>query len=325
MGGRVVVRHRLPAEAGAGATDVLGILRTRDEERLVVDSAAGPVTIARRDVVAAKDVPPPPSRPGPAHERIGIAELELVMAQGWVAVEQAALGRWLLRSAPGFTGRANSVLAVGDPRLPLDQAVDFVERWYRDRGQAPMFQIGGPAGFDPASDEVAAHLLGRGYTVGAGHPPGRRVRVLTAPAAALSPPTGQSPPVLADDRLEPGWLTAYEQSRPVVPGVTERVLTGSRRQLFLSVRHETSGRVIAIARLAVHPGWVGVFGLWVHPEHRRRGIATALVSAAGSGPGSGVSSLYAQVSEGNSGATALWERLGFTRHHDYTYLSATGT
>jgi hypothetical protein len=37
---------------------------------------------------------------------IPIADLEQAAAGGWRAPDQAALGRWLLRSAGGFTGRA---------------------------------------------------------------------------------------------------------------------------------------------------------------------------------------------------------------------------
>jgi hypothetical protein len=37
---------------------------------------------------------------------IPIADLEQAAAGGWRAPDQAVLGRWLLRSAGGFTGRA---------------------------------------------------------------------------------------------------------------------------------------------------------------------------------------------------------------------------
>ncbi|WP_347350620.1 GNAT family N-acetyltransferase [Intrasporangium sp.] len=322
VGERVVVRYLLPPGSEAGATDVLGMLRSRDEQSLVVDSAFGPVTIPRRAVVAAKDVPPPPSRPGPAHRRVGVDDLELLMARGWVAVDQAGLGSWLLRSASSFTSRANSALPVGDPSLPLDRAVDYVERWYGERGRRPMFQLPGPAGFEPADTEVGAQLLERGYAVPAAHA-GRHVHVMTAPLGALPPLTAASPPVTADARLQSDWLIAYGESRHVVPGVTESVLTGSRGQLFMSVRDDTGGRLVGIARMAIHPGWAGIFGLWVRPEHRRRGVATAIVSAIGmAARDNNMPSLYAQVSGADAGAVAFWQEFDFTTHHDYLYLAA---
>ncbi|MCU1579957.1 MAG: hypothetical protein JWP19_2161 [Rhodoglobus sp.] len=58
-GKRVVVRYRLP---DGRATDALGELLSADETHLVVDGKHGVETIAVDDVIAAKEVPPPPIR-----------------------------------------------------------------------------------------------------------------------------------------------------------------------------------------------------------------------------------------------------------------------
>jgi hypothetical protein len=55
---RVVVRYRLP---DGRATDALGTLLSATETHLVVDGKRGAETIAVADVVAAKEVPPPPT------------------------------------------------------------------------------------------------------------------------------------------------------------------------------------------------------------------------------------------------------------------------
>lgn len=60
VGSRVVVRHRLPEGAGARFTDVVGTLTAADEQTLTIESRRGPITVARRDIVAAKSVPPAP-------------------------------------------------------------------------------------------------------------------------------------------------------------------------------------------------------------------------------------------------------------------------
>lgn len=57
-GMRVVVRYLLPT---GQATDALGELLSRDADTLVVDGKRGVVHIAVTDVVAAKQVPPPPA------------------------------------------------------------------------------------------------------------------------------------------------------------------------------------------------------------------------------------------------------------------------
>ena len=57
-GTRVVVRYRLPS---GQATDVLGMLLSADDATLVVDGKRGIERIAVADVIAAKQVPPPPA------------------------------------------------------------------------------------------------------------------------------------------------------------------------------------------------------------------------------------------------------------------------
>ncbi|MFB8145967.1 hypothetical protein ACFC1W_04385 [Microbacterium sp. NPDC056003] len=57
-GHRVVVRYLLPT---GQATDALGELREADAETVVVDGKRGVERIPRADIIAAKEVPPPPA------------------------------------------------------------------------------------------------------------------------------------------------------------------------------------------------------------------------------------------------------------------------
>jgi GNAT superfamily N-acetyltransferase len=322
IGGRVVVRYRLEEGSQARATDFVGELIARNDDFLIVDTKKERVKLIRADVIAAKDVPPPASRPGPAHERVSADDLEKLMAKGWVATDTAGLGDWVLRSASGFTGRANSALVVGDPSLPVDRAVDYVERWYAERDAPPLFQVHGEPGFTLEDVPAGAALLERGYAAGGGRPDWTRVLVMTGLSANVPPLTTESVPVTADAKLSPEWLMTYGRSRSVVPGATEAVLTGSDGQLFLSVRDEATGQIIGIARMAIHPGWAGIFGVWVDPDHRRRGIASTMVSAVAMvARENAMPAIYLQVSGDNADGVAFWRGLGFGVHHEYTYLA----
>ncbi|SDO42380.1 hypothetical protein SAMN04515671_0896 [Nakamurella panacisegetis] len=57
LGTRVVVRHRIEG----GATDVLGELIGRSEATCQVRTRAGEVTIVLANIIAAKQIPPPPA------------------------------------------------------------------------------------------------------------------------------------------------------------------------------------------------------------------------------------------------------------------------
>src|SRR5258708_19739629 len=90
---------------------------------------------------------------------MGIEELEAAAAQGWRPLEEERLGDWRLRAAEGFTGRANSALAIRDPGLSLAAATDAVPPW--DRRAAP-WAPGGPLPRHPRAAPIAlSALIGR--------------------------------------------------------------------------------------------------------------------------------------------------------------------
>src|SRR3954468_9959585 len=81
----------------------------------------------------------------------GVAELERLAARTWRGLEEEPFGDWLLRAGGGFTGRANSVLVLGDPPegsspLGLARALEAVSRWYTERGLQPRAQVPMPGG-----------------------------------------------------------------------------------------------------------------------------------------------------------------------------------
>jgi GNAT superfamily N-acetyltransferase len=58
----------------------------------------------------------------------------------------------------------------------------------------------------------------------------------------------------------------------------------------------------------------------VDPDHRRQGLARAIMAAiSGWGAQLGATRTYLQVGADNAPAIALYESLGYWRHHDYHY------
>lgn len=336
VGVRVAIRYRLPAGSEASFTDVIGVVTAVDEVQVTVDAKNGPVTVARRDFVAARAVPPALVRRGRPHQAVGTADLERLMAEGWQAVEQAGLGDWLLRASSGFTRRANSVLPVGEPSLPLSSAVDHCERWYAARGLPAMFHLDLPASGLPANhmpandmptkdmpasglpenDPLGRELLDRGYVVE------QPTVTMTAASGDIPPLTSRSVPVTMDAAVSPFWLQAYAQQRSITPGVTEQVLTGSPAQLFASTT-APDGTITALARMSAHPGWAGIHALWVRPGARREGLGRTVVQAvAHLARQHRMGSLFLQVESDNDAALSFYQSLGFTTHHTYVYLVA---
>ena len=60
-GTRVVIRYRLHDQPES-ATDALGYVSAKSATQIVVATVRGLITINLADVIAAKEVPPPPAR-----------------------------------------------------------------------------------------------------------------------------------------------------------------------------------------------------------------------------------------------------------------------
>ena len=274
---------------------------------------------------------------------ISIDELEAAAADGWRAPEEAALGGWRLRAAGGFTGRANSALASGDPGMPLAEAAGEVCRWYRARGLPPMIAIAFPAG--AAQDSaVDRFLAARGWPVGHG-----AIVMTAAPqtltAAAAAGEAGMNRVELDcvdPDRVDPdrvdldrvdldrvdldpepdeGWLALYRFQGGKPPPVSRRLLMSAPWQAFGSIRED--GRAVAIGRVAAARGWAGLTAIEVDPAHRRRGLGGAITGAlVAAAVRRGVTGIYLQVAGGNEEARSLYRRAGFADHHEYHYRIA---
>jgi GNAT superfamily N-acetyltransferase len=333
VGDRVVVRWRLDAPdaaTGATLTDAVGTLVEATADALVVETRGGPVRVARDRVTAAKVVPPRPSRRGAAHLAISVDDLQRVMAPAWGALERDRLGDWELRASAGFTQRGNSVVAAGDPGVPLERAADHVEAWYAARGLPARLALAGPEGFDPGDDPLGALLLRRGYTEGS------RTLVLTASTERVAAADPGGPEVLVSQEAPPEWLATYLTTRSTVPGVSERVVTGSPEHLFGQVRPggglsqklglrdaDAAGTTpIALGRLGIAHGWAGLGAVWTDPAYRGRGLAAHLTAQlAAAARARGLHLVHLQVEHDNATAIRLYRRLGFDTHSSYVYLT----
>ncbi|MCI0385238.1 GNAT family N-acetyltransferase [Streptomyces sp. CNQ085] len=315
VGKRVSVRSLTgSAQNGAAFTDTVGVLTSWKDGVLSVTRRGGQsVAIEESALVAGKTVPAEPARRrGPA---AGVRELAEAAARGWPAVETARLGGWLLRASGGFTGRANSVLPLGDPGTDLDAALAEVVRWYGGRGLPALVQIAtGAAGAD---ELLADGLERRGWTA-------ERFAVLCT--GALAPLADREPDgrVRLSRRPDAVWLSGYGRGTPDTADDALKVLAGGPSVWFATVPgDDSSSTPAAIGRCVVDGRWAGFAAVETTPERRREGLATAVMAElARTALAEGASAAYLQVEPDNTAARAMYARMGFTDHHSYHYRRA---
>ncbi len=295
------IRDRRPVFA-----DTLGVLTSWTEGVLIVTRRDGEtVHIAESDLAAGKTVPDPPVRRALAAPAASADELREIASRCWPACETERLGDWLLRASGGFTRRANSVLATGDPGLPADEALARIRGWYGERGLTPYAQVAAGSALDAA---FAAH----GWQAEA------RTLVRTAALAPLADLPGAER-VRVSRELDDAWLARYHRTGDLAAAAL-KVLSGGPAVWFATVADpDGSGSPAAIGRCAVAGRWALFAAVEVDPRQRRAGLATAVMSAlARAAVRDGASGAFLQVEADNTAACALYDRLGFAvggAHH----------
>ncbi|MFB7271702.1 GNAT family N-acetyltransferase [Streptomyces sp. NPDC056244] len=363
VGKRVSVRQLTGGGAGAEKfTDTVGVLTSWDNGVLLITRRTGEsVRVPEAALVAGKVVPAAPARRrGPAAD---FEELARAGARAWQPVESEPLGEWLLRAASGFTRRANSVLPLGDPGVPPDEALARVREWYGERGLPAYIQAA--TGAEGTQERLCAELDGHGW----------RPEVAAEVRIAALAPVGDLDTDVSGVRLErmvsPGWLRRYQRFGGSGPHVAEPHVAGPHGsdahgpELHVAedhgpephvagphvAEHHAEGSHVAephvlhvlgsgpsvwfasvagagevpaaIGRCVVDGRWAGFMAVEVGPEHRRQGLATAVMTAlARRALEEGASAAWLQVETDNEAARALYEGMGFAVHHRYHHFRA---
>ena len=297
IGHRVVVRHRIKG----GLTDVIGVLESYREGQLAVrhaDSSRHEIELAA--VAAAKPIPEMPLR------RVDVEQLFLTTALGRPAAETQQLGEWLLRASSGWTGRGNSLLPVGNPGMPLAEALERAEAFYRERGLPAQAQV-------RLDSPAATELQELGWVEA--HPGRSDVLVMHTTLDHVNALPQYD--VLLADRPDDAWYgVAFEG---LVPAPAPVVLEGAAKAVFASIT--VDGEPVAVGRGSMTGHWLGIDAVRVLPAHRGQGLAAAVVRglARWAGPQGGRRT-YLEVLESNLPAVTAYQRLGYVEAYRYRYL-----
>jgi len=285
---RRVVRGETGPSGGPLMTDLLGTCLAWQDGVCVVapDAGGATVTIPLADIVSGKPVPP---RPSP-RLRVSPREAQVrafPLFPDLVVTPVPGPSGWLLRSSDTARARrANSVLAF-------------------------------PAESSGTYDVATVAQVERHYSA-LGKP---------AVAAVLA---GSAEQAFLHDL---GWVPESRDADTLfqmasLAAVRRTLRTADDSAVDLTVDQQTAtARVPGVARgfAAYAQDWIGFRAIEVAPDHRRLGLARAVMATLASwGAELGARTAYLQVLADNEPALALYAGMGFQTHHAYAYLTPPG-
>lgn len=237
---------------GPAFTDILGVCTSWADGIAVIERESGEqVSVPVAEIVSGKPVPPRPN----VRLRIGVREAELLSAAIFPGTTSEPLGEWVLFDHEvSVRRRPNSALAIGDPGVGLDEAIDRVESYYRSRHKRPRVKI-------EVGSTVEEAVVARGWvedvTVG-------------FQLAGLAATRRLLPPPVEDARVE---IQANDAQVLITLGDTARIM-GTMERDWLAIHdlevaepHRRQGLATkALATLLEWGAERGARAAWLHVE-----------------------------------------------------------
>lgn len=243
-----------------------------------------------------------------------IRTIEELSMNAWPAMRTLHHDGWVLRSADGYTKRANSVYPLYPSEVGLGEKIRFCESFYRDLNLPTVFKL------TRASTPISldTRLEKRGY------------RAYSQTSLQILDLTREEYAAVENINLSSEdnetWHAAFAKMNNVSPDhriTHENILRAIiPDKCYISI---ASGSRIFGCGLGVTQGkHLGIFDIVIDPDHRGQGHGARLMKALLAwGQAQGAQTAYLQVMCHNEPALRLYEKLGFEERYQYWYRIGT--
>lgn len=240
--------------------------------------------------------------------------IEEITLNTWPAEQSVLLNGWVLRTAAGYTKRANSVNPLyGEESsiADLTNQIKLAEQYYKDAGLKPVFKI--TPYIQPTNLDEA--LAERGYTV----VEPSSVRLLELEGLATPDLRYE---IQVQESLTEEWLNAFTKlsalSKDNGSTLTRMLSACLLQQGYILLFN--NGVPTACGLGVIQNGYIGLFDIITASDQRRQGMAEQLLLALLHwGKTQGATTAFLQVVQANTGASALYDKLGFKEIYQYWY------
>ena len=239
-----------------------------------------------------------------------IKKTEDLSLNAWPSHQMQVYDGWILRFSYFYTHRTNCVEQIGPSSLPLPEKISYCEEVYRYWKTPCIFKI------SPVTDPELDRLLAeRNYRIE--HPVFVMTRRLDSLAKSSPLPEGYR--IMVRPRADSEWIDRLfalkgnisPVHRAIVPHMYAAI---PKDEIAVTVLYgnETAGIGLGI----LDRGSAGIYAIHVNEAHRKKGIATSVISSILLEASSAhAQTAYLQVMEDNHPAICLYRKLGFS--HSY--------
>ncbi len=235
--------------------------------------------------------------------------IEEASLNSWPAFQQMLFDGWIIRSAGGYTKRANSVTPLYTSFLSLQEKIVACENFYQKKQLPTIFRL---LSFSSATHELDSILAQRAYHR-ADH-----VLILSkelAPAPPIQDPELHNVPLAV-------WLPLFCQfsQTPIEQHQHHKeMLKRIVPDPLFAILHK-NGQPVACGVGVLENEVFGLFDIATAPEQRNKGYGTQLVVAMLDwARQKGAGRAYLQVIDTNQIAHYIYTKLGFYELYYYWY------
>lgn len=231
----------------------------------------------------------------------------------WPSVDFIHLGKWGLRFANGYSGRANSASALWRGADLSRAEIGYIVSLFRGAGLQPAIRL------TPLADNsLAARLEGMGW---------HRRTASTGMIAGASNTWAAAPIVTFDAKVTTEWLDGVSRLQPDptkaspehLGAIVSRIRTGAG---FATIHHD--GAPVGYGMVSCDRGYAEIGSIILAPAARGKGLGRTLVeSMLAHGVSLGAEKVFLQVEQGNTPAENLYRSLGFRFLYPYSEYRLT--
>lgn len=250
-----------------------------------------------------------------------IRQIQEILLNSWPAKHYYFLNGWILRFTDGVTARANSVIPLnytGDDKT-VDKDIDFVEKAYKAHNISPIFTI--HDFFEP--HYLEHRLLERGYYQLGPTTHTMASLIVNLKNESLNEDFGYYFQKERTNEISE-FLAKYSKrdnkEQKVLVELSNRIIIP---QKIFVVARENNNIIGTLMGILVPQGFLYISDVLVHPNFRKKKIATTLFFKVIKDWGvlNGAYLIWLQVEIDNDKAIRLYKKLGLVVVYNYYYLT----